>query len=188
MADVLARNWWAMALRGVVAILFGLFAFLYPGATLFALIIVFGAYALVDGIFSIVASIRAAKAHERWGQLLAVGILGILAAAVVWFYPGLAALGLLYVIAWWAIITGALEISAAFRLRQFMSDWWWWLIAGIASLVFGALLIWRPGPGALAVLWIIGTYAIAFGIFLLGLAWRLYSHSQRTKTMVGAPT
>lgn len=183
MLDVLARNWWAVAIRGVVAILFGLFAFLDPGATLIALIIVFGAYALIDGIFSIVSAIRSARAHERWGQLLVVGICGILAALIVWFYPGLAALGLLFVIAAWAIVTGALEVSAAFRLRQFMSDWWWWLIAGLCSIIFGLLLFWRPGAGALAVLWLIGIYAIAFGIFLLGLAWRLYSHASRTKAV-----
>ena len=183
MVDVLSRNWWAVALRGIVAILFGLFAFFYPGVTLYALIIVFGAYALVDGVFAIVSAIRAAQAHERWGQLLLVGIAGILAAAIVWFYPGLAALSLLFVIGAWAIVTGALEVSAAFRLRPLMSGWWWWLIAGLCSILFGALLFWRPGPGALAVLWLIGTYALAFGIFLLGLAWRLYTHSQRFKTI-----
>lgn len=179
MVHVLARNWWAIALRGVVAILFGLFAFLYPGATLFALIIVFGAYALVDGVFAIIASVRAAKSHERWLYLLLSGIVGILAAAVVWFYPGLAALTLLYVIGAYAIITGVLEIAAALRLRELMTDWWWWLVAGLASLIFGALLFWHPGVGALAVLWLIGTYAIAFGIFLLGFAWRLKAHQER---------
>jgi|SRR5579884_1170064 len=177
---VLARNWWAIALRGVVAILFGLFAFLFPGATLFALIIVFGAYALVDGIFSIVASVRAAQAHERWGQLLLVGVCGILAAAVVWFYPGLAALSLLYVIAAWAIVTGVLEVIAAFQLRKHMADWTWFL-AGVASIVFGLLLIWRPGAGALAVLWLIGVYAIIFGIALLAFAFRLRAHADRLK-------
>jgi uncharacterized membrane protein HdeD (DUF308 family) len=177
MVDVLARNWWAVALRGIAAILFGLFAFFYPGVTLFALVIVFGAYALVDGVFALVSAVRAAESHQRWGQLLLVGICGILAAAVVWFYPGLAALSLLFVIAAWAIVTGVLEVAASFQLRQYMKDWWWWLIAGLASIVFGVLLFWRPGAGALAVLWIIGTYAIAFGIFLLGLAWRLHEHA-----------
>jgi uncharacterized membrane protein HdeD (DUF308 family) len=181
MLHVLARNWWAIALRGIAAILFGLFAFLYPGATLFALIIVFGAYCLVDGVFSIVAAIRAAEAHERWGHLLLVGICGIIVAAIVWFYPRLAPLSLLYVIAAWALITGALEIMAAVRLRTQMADSWWWLIAGVASIIFGALLIWHPGAGALAVLWLIGTYAIAFGIFLLGFAWRLRAHAHHMK-------
>ncbi len=181
MLHVLARNWWAIALRGVVAILFGLFAFLFPGATLFALIIVFGAYALVDGVFSIVAAVRAAEAHERWGQLLLVGIAGIIVAAIVWFYPGLAALSLLFVIAAWALVTGVLEVIASFQLRGQMSGSWWWLIAGLASIVFGLLLVWHPGAGALAVLWIIGTYAIIFGIFLLGFAWRLRSHAQHLK-------
>jgi uncharacterized membrane protein HdeD (DUF308 family) len=180
MLHVLARNWWAFALRGIVAILFGLFAFLYPGATLFALIIVFGAYALVDGVFAIIAAARAAQSHERWGQLLLVGICGIVAAAIVWFYPGLAALGLLYVIAFWALVTGVLEVMAAFQLRRQMPDWWW-LVAGLASILFGALLIWHPGAGALAVLWLIGSYAIAFGIFLLGFAFRLRAHLHPVK-------
>jgi uncharacterized membrane protein HdeD (DUF308 family) len=183
MLDVLARNWWAIALRGAAAILFGLFAFVFPGATLFALIIVFGAYCLVDGVLAIVAAVRAAQSHERWGQLLLVGVCGIIVAAIVWFYPGLAALGLLYVIAAWALVTGVLELMAAFQLRRHMPDWWW-LIAGVASIVFGLLLVWHPGAGALAVLWLIGTYAIAFGIVLLGFAWRLRAHAHRLKEVI----
>jgi len=180
MLDVLARNWWAFALRGVLAILFGIFAFIYPGATLFALIIVFGAYALVDGVFLIVAAVRAAQAHERWGQLLIAGIFGILIAAVTWFYPGLTALSLLYVIAIWAIVTGILEIVAAFRLRAMITNEWSWVLAGLVSIAFGVALFMRPSAGALAVIWVIGIYAIAFGIFLLGLAWRLrgLAHTQ----------
>jgi uncharacterized membrane protein HdeD (DUF308 family) len=180
MLHVLARNWWAIALRGIAAIIFGLFAFLFPGSTLFALIIVFGAYSLIDGIFAIVAAVRAAEAHERWGQLLLVGICGVIVAAVVWFYPGLATLGLLYVIAAWALVTGVLEVIGAFKLRKQMPDWWW-LVAGLASILFGALVIWHPGAGALAVLWLIGTYAVAFGIFLLGFAWRLRAHAHHLR-------
>ena len=184
MLDVLARNWWAFALRGVVAILLGIFAFVDPGATLVVVIIVFGAYALVDGVFSIVAAIRAARAHERWGQLLLVGICGIVVAAIVWFYPGLAALSLLYVIAAWALITGVFEIMGAFKMRELSSGWWWWLIAGAASVLFGILLAWRPGAGILTLLWLLGAYAIAFGIFMLGFAWRLYALSSREKAPV----
>lgn len=178
MLDVLVRNWWVMALRGVAALLFGLFAFAFPGATLFALIIVFGAYALIDGIFAIVAAVQAMRRHDAWLWLLLVGICGVLAAGVAWLYPGLAALGLLYVIAFWAIVTGVFELMAAVQLRRNLPGEWWWVLAGFCSILFGALLLWHPGVGALAVLWLIGTYAIAFGIFMLGVALRLRAHGQ----------
>jgi uncharacterized membrane protein HdeD (DUF308 family) len=181
MVDVLARNWWAILIRGIAAILFGLCAFFIPGAALWALIILFGAYCLVDGVFAIVASVRAAQAHERWGQLLFTGVVGILAAAVTWFYPGLTALALLYVIAAWAIVTGVLEIIAAIRLRREMTGEFWWILAGLLSIVFGLFLVWQPGAGALAVIWVIGIYAIVFGAFLLGLAFRLRTHLQHAK-------
>lgn len=181
MVHVLARNWWAFALRGLIAIIFGIFAFVDPGATLFALIIVFGAYALVDGILAIIAAVRAAQSHERWGQLLLVGVVDIVIAGIVWFYPGLAALGLLYFIAFWAFATGVLELIAAFELRKQLTGEWWWALAGIVSIVFGALLLWHPAAGALAVLWLIGTYAIIFGLMLLGLAFRLRAHLEHSK-------
>lgn len=176
MLDVLARNWWAIAIRGIAAILFGLCAFFIPGAALWALVILFGAYCLVDGVFAIVAAIRAAQAHERWAQLLVAGVFGLLVAAITWFAPGLTALGLLYVIAAWAIVTGVLELVAAFELRRHLAGELWWVLAGLSSILFGLFLIWQPGAGALAVLWLIGAYAIAFGIFLVGLAIRLRGH------------
>lgn len=179
MLDVLARNWWAIAIRGIAAILFGLCAFFIPGAALWALVILFGAYCLVDGLFAIVAAVRAAQAHERWAQLMLVGLLGLAAAAITWFYPGLTALGLLYVIAAWAIVTGVLELVAAFELRRHLPGELWWVLAGLCSILFGLFLVWQPGAGALAVLWLIGAYAIAFGIFLLGLAFRLRGHLHR---------
>lgn len=179
MLDTISRNWWAIALRGVVAILFGLFVFFVPGPALLALIVVFGAYAFIDGILAIAAGFRAARSHERWLQLVLMGIFGVLVGLVTWFYPGLTALTLLYVIAAWAVVTGIMEIIAAFELRRHLPGEWWWLLAGLASVAFGVLLMWHPLVGALAVLWIIGTYAIAAGIFLLGLAWRLREHAHR---------
>lgn len=180
MVDVLARNWWAIAIRGIAAILFGLCAFFIPGAALFALVILFGAYCLVDGVFAIVAAVRAAQAHERWAQLLLTGIFGVIVAAITWFAPGITALSLLYVIAAWAVVTGVLELVAAFELRRQLEGELWWVLAGLCSVVFGVFLIWHPGAGALAVLWLIGGYAIAFGIFLLGLAFRLRAHVHRS--------
>lgn len=181
MIDVLARNWWAIAIRGVAAVLFGLCAFFIPGAALWALVVLFGAYCLIDGAFAIIAAVRAAQAHERWVQLLLVGVVGIAIGAVTWFAPGLTALGLLYVIAAWAVVTGAFELIAAFQLRRHLPGELWWILAGLSSIVFGLLLIWDPGTGALAVLWLIGAYAIAFGIFLLGVAFRLRAYLHRMK-------
>lgn len=182
MLDVLARNWWAIALRGIVAILFGVCAFFIPGAALWALIILFGAYSLVDGVLAILAAVRAAQAHERWAQLLVAGIFGVAIAAITWFAPGITALALLYVIAAWAVVTGILELVAAFELRRHLAGELWWVLAGLCSVVFGVFLIWQPGAGALAVLWLIGAYAIAFGIFLLGLALRLRGQLHRQTT------
>jgi uncharacterized membrane protein HdeD (DUF308 family) len=186
MIDVLARNWWALAIRGVAAILFGVFAFFIPLAALWALIILFGAYSLVDGVFAIIAAVRAAQAHERWAQLLVAGIFGIVIAAITWLAPGLTALALLYLIAAWAVVTGVFEIIAAFELRKHIEGEFWWLLAGLCSIVFGLFLFWRPGTGALAVLWLIGAYAIAFGVFLLGLALRLRGHLRRRHTAATA--
>jgi uncharacterized membrane protein HdeD (DUF308 family) len=181
MLDTLSRNWWAMALRGLAAILFGLFAFFVPGPTFALLVIVFGAYALVDGVLAVAAAIVAARSHERWLNLLGMGLFGILVGAVTWLYPELTAITLLYLIAAWAVVTGILELIAAFELRRHLPSEWWWVLAGLASVAFGLLLMWHPSVGALAVMWIIGTYAIAFGIFLLGLAWRLREHLHRLR-------
>ncbi|HZZ64444.1 MAG TPA: HdeD family acid-resistance protein [Candidatus Baltobacteraceae bacterium] len=176
MVDALARNWWAIALRGVLAIIFGIVAVLLPAAALFALVIVFGAYSFVDGIFAVVASVRAAQAHERWLPLLLMGIAGILAGLITWFYPAITAIVLLYLIAIWAIVTGVLEIIAAVQLRRQIQGEWLWLLAGVISIIFGLFILWRPGAGALSVIWVIAVYAIAFGITLLGLAFRLRGH------------
>lgn len=179
MIDVLARNWWVIALRGVLAIVFGIVAILLPGAALFALVIVFGAYSLVDGIFAVVASLRAAQTHERWLPLLFMGVAGVLAGLVTWFYPAITAIVLLYVIAVWAIITGIFEVVAAFQLRRQLQGEVLWLIAGLISILFGLFILWRPGAGALSVIWVIAVYAIAFGMFLIGLAFRLRNHLHR---------
>jgi uncharacterized membrane protein HdeD (DUF308 family) len=172
----LARNWWAIALRGVAAILFGILAFFWPGITLFVLIIFFGAYLFVDGIFSIVAAVRAAGEQERWWLLLIQGILGVLAGLVAFFWPGLTALALLYFIAAWAIVTGALEIAAAIRLRREIVGEWALGLSGALSVIFGVLLVVLPAPaGLLSLVWLVGAYAVASGVLLLILAFRVRS-------------
>lgn len=176
MLNVLSRNWWALAVRGVASVLFGIIALAVPGIALYVLVVLFGAYCLVDGVFALVAAVRQAEAHERWAHLLFVGIFGILVAAITFFFWQLTALALLYLIAAWAVVTGILELVAAFELRRHMPGDLWWVAAGLASIAFGVLLIWRPLTGALAVVWILGIYAIVFGGFLIGLSLRLKAH------------
>lgn len=171
---VLSRNWWALALRGLAAVLLGLAAFLLPGITLAALILLFGAYMLVDGVFAIVAAVRAAGREARWWLLLGEGILGVLAGIVALVWPGLTALALLYFVAAWAIVTGILKIVGAIRLRKEIEGEWALILGGALSVLFGVLLAVIPAPaGILSLLWLIGAYAVAFGVVLIILAFRL---------------
>jgi len=173
---VLARNWWALALRGLAAILFGLLAFAWPGITLFVLVLFFGAYMLVDGIFAIVAAVRAAGGEARWWLLLVEGILGVLAGLVAFFWPGLTALALLYFIAAWAIVTGILQIVGAIRLRREIEGEWALILSGALSVLFGVLLAVIPAPaGLLSLVWLVGIYAVVTGVLLLVLAFRVRS-------------
>jgi len=175
--QVLARNWWALALRGVFAIIFGLIAWLRPGITLYALVLLFGAYSFVDGIFGVAAAVRAAERHTRWGWLLVEGIAGIVTGIIAFVVPGITALVLLYLIAAWALVTGVLELIAGFQLRGHLANEWLLLLGGAASIIFGVILIVHPGAGALALIWLIGSYAIIFGILILWLAFRLRGHA-----------
>jgi uncharacterized membrane protein HdeD (DUF308 family) len=180
MLRVLARNWWALVLRGLFAVLFGLAAFFWPGITLAALVLLFGAYALADGIFAIVAAITGADRQTRWWALLLEGIAGILAATATVVWPGLTALALLYLIAAWAIVTGIFEIVAAVRLRREIEGEWLLGLSGMASVRFGLYVAAFPGPGALAVVWIIGAYALVAGILLIALGLRLRGRDERS--------
>ncbi|HLK60488.1 MAG TPA: HdeD family acid-resistance protein [Chthonomonadaceae bacterium] len=175
-----ARNWWALALRGVLAILFGVLAFAMPLNTVTVLVWLFGAYVLVDGIFACITAVRAAGHGERWGFLLFEGILGILAGIITFAWPAITVLTLLYLIAFWAIFTGALEIAAAIRLRKLIENEWMLALTGGVSLLLGILLILAPAAGLLVlawmIAWMVGAYAILFGLLLLGLAFRLRRH------------
>ena len=177
---VLARNWWMLALRGVLAIIFGLAAFLWPGLTLTVLVLLFGAYALVDGVFAVIAGVRRYGERERWWALVLEGLAGIVIGVLTFLWPGITAFALLYLIAAWAILTGVLEIAAAIRLRREIEGEWLLGLSGVASVIFGVLLMILPGPGALALIWLIGAYAIVFGVLLLVLAFRLRSLREAT--------
>jgi uncharacterized membrane protein HdeD (DUF308 family) len=169
----LARNWWAFVFRGVVAILFGVLAFVRPGITLEALVLLFAFWALFDGVLALIGSVGAAEAHEPWWPLVLIGLLGIAAGVVTLKWPGITALALLLVIAYWSIFRGILEIIAAFRLRELIQGEGWLIVAGLASIAFGVLLVIYPGSGLLAVVWLVGIYAVIFGISQLMLGFRL---------------
>jgi uncharacterized membrane protein HdeD (DUF308 family) len=160
-------------LTGIVAILFGVLAFLRPGITLEALVLLFAFWALFDGVFALISSVGAAEAHEPWWPLVLMGLLGIAAGILTLKWPGITALALLLVIAFWSIFRGILEIVAAVRLRDLIPGEWWLIIAGIASIAFGVLLVIYPGSGLLAVVWLIGIYAVIYGIVMLMLSFRL---------------
>ncbi len=168
-AELLANYWWAIALRGVAGIIFGVLAFVMPVLTLAALVMLFGAYALVDGIFNVVAAASGRSGARSWWALLVAGLVGIGAGLVTFFMPGLTALALAYVIAAWAIAIGVLEIIAAIRLRKAIRNEWWLAASGVLAIVFGVLLMLAPGAGALAVVLWIGAYGFVYGIFLVAL-------------------
>jgi len=174
MLALMARNWWVIAIRGVAAIAFGVLTILWPTLSLVGLVFLFGAYALVDGVSSVIAAVRGDPATRGHGLSVAVwGIAGIIAGVIAFINPGLTAITLLYVIAAWAIIVGAMQIYAAYRLRREIQGEWLLAIGGVASMAFGILILVAPGAGALSLLALIATFAIIFGASLLALAWRL---------------
>ena len=172
---VVSRLWWALVLRGVVAILFGLIAFFWPGITLVSLVLMFGAYAFIEGIASVVLGIREYGERERWWGTLLSGLVSVGAGIVTLLSPGITALALLTLIAVWAILRGGLDIVAAIRLRHVIQGEWLLALGGILSIGFGLLLLARPGAGALAVVWWIGAYALVLGAVLIVLGFRARS-------------
>lgn len=182
MIELLKRNWWVFAIRGVAGILFGLAALFWPGITLAVLVFLFGAYAILDGVFALVTAFRHRRELPHGWALALEGIAGLAAGAVTWAWPGITALALLFVIAAWAIVTGVFEIVTAIRLRREIDHEWLLALSGIASLVVGTILVMRPASGALALIWLIGAYALGFGALLFALAvWlRVSGHARPT--------
>ena len=178
MDKLLVRNWWAVGLRGLLAILFGILALVVPGITLIVLIAFFGAYVLIDGIVAIYLAIRGRENNRNWGWLLVEGIAGVLIGIITFRWPGVTTFVLLAFIAAWAIITGVMEIFEAIELRRVIDNEWLLILSGAASVLFGVLLLLFPSGGALALVWLIGIFALIFGILLLVLSWRLRAMSQ----------
>lgn len=174
----LTRNWWTWLVRGIAAVIFGVLAWLWPGLTWITIAIFFGAYALVDGIFAIVATIRAAETHRRWWPFLIEGVVGILIAAIAFYDIRVVIAALYLTIAAWAFLTGIFELVAAFQLRKHIANEIWLILGGLASIAFGALMLLYPIIAAITIIYIIAAYAIIFGFIMIGFSFRLRGHAQ----------
>ena len=176
MLPTVSGNWWALAVRGVAAVLIGLVALAWPGLTLAVLIILYGAFAVVDGGFAIVAGLRGTGGTRRW-LLLAEGVLGLLAGLVALFWPGLTAVVVLYVFSFWAIFGGLLRILGAILLRREINNMWTMALGGALWVLLGIVLAILPGAGLLAVAWVIGVLTLAMGVTLIIQAFRARGQS-----------
>jgi len=187
LSEILAESWWLVGLRGILGIIFGLICLLNPTLAVQVFVILFAAYMLVDGVFAIFSGIKAARNGERWGLLIVEGIVDLAAGAVAVFRPAITLVALVWVIAIWAIVSGGLMLGAAFALKHDYGRWWL-ALGGIASLVFGILLVIEPLIGAVVLTMWIGAYAIVFGVFLLVLGFQLHSRREEHKSKAPAAT
>jgi len=177
MKSILAQYWWLVALRGVIGIAFGIIALMMPVATILALLLVFSAYMLVDGGFALYAAYQAARQRKKWGLLVLQGLANLVAGVLAVFWPGLTVLAFVLLLAAWALVSGCLQIAAAFRVN---SGRWWLVLGGLVSLVYGALLVAAPLIGAVVLTWWMGAWAIVFGAFLIVAAFRLRSRRDQS--------
>ncbi len=184
MLETVARHWWILVLRGVLALVLGVLALFVPGVTALALALLFGAYALIDGIVAIVAAVRMSRAGGSWGWLLAEGIAGVVFGLAALAFPGITLLFLIYIVAAWAIVTGLTGISTAWRVREHIKGEWLWIVAGLLSIAFGCLVFFEPAYGLFAVVYTFAFYAILTGVTFVGLGIRLRAHPARTGTAV----
>lgn len=168
-------DWRALLIRGVAAVAFGILTLTWPGLTLWALVLLWGAFVLVDGVATLAAVLtRQPGSEDDRGLLVLRGTVGIAAGIVTFVWPDITALALLFVIAAWAFVTGLVELTAAVRLRRVVDHAWLLGLAGVLSVVFAVVLVITPGPGALVITWLIGWYALVWGGVLLALAWRAW--------------
>jgi uncharacterized membrane protein HdeD (DUF308 family) len=186
LSEVLADGWWAVGLRGILGILFGLICLLTPGLAVQVFIILFAAYMFVDGVFAIISGIKAARNGERWGLLILEGIVDLAAGVIAVLWPGITLVALIWLIAVWATVSGILMLSSAFNLNLDYGRWWL-ALGGIASIIFGILLVIEPLIGAVVLTMWIGAYALVFGVFLLILAFQLHSRKEERMRAAAAP-
>ncbi len=170
--SALHRSWWLLLLRGIAAVAFGVLTFVWPQISLLTLIMVYGVYALIDGVLALIAAIRGGGFVPRWWLALG-GVVSILAAVVAFAWPGLTALVLVYLIGFWSILRGVLEIIGAIRLRNEIANEWTLGVAGALSVIFGLILVFMPGAGALGLLWLIAAWAVLFGLLLIWVAFKV---------------
>src|SRR5262245_47689041 len=175
MLTVLARKWWLLLINGTGAILFGLMAFAWPGITLLTLVVLYGAYCIVDGVTALAEATARDQEGRAWGRMIFVGIVSIAVGVGAFIWPGITTAALLLIIAIWAILRGVLEIIAAIELRKVIHNEWLLIVAGVLSILFGVALLVKPQAGALAMVWLIGCFAIAHGILRVALAFKLRS-------------
>ena len=173
--EALKRYWWVPVIRGISGIVFGIIAFAYPGIALATLVLLFGAWMLIDGVFRVVGATAGRASDPDWGFHLIIGILGIVVGILTFRAPRITALALIIYVAAWALMIGAAEIALAVKLRREIKGEWFLILMGLASIVFAVLLLWNPGPGALALLWLIASYAIVFGVLAIFFGFRLRS-------------
>ena len=186
-AETLVQNWWLFTLRGVLGIIFGILALIFPGPTILSLVLLFSAYMLVDGIFGIISAVRAIRRKEdRWGLLIFEGLLDIATGVVAFLWPGLTVVAFVWLIAAWAIVSGGLMTAAGFRLN-IEHGRWWLVLGGLLSLAYGVLLIITPLIGAVVLTWWLGAYALVFGVALVIFSFKLRSrqHERVSPTAVG---
>ena len=186
LAAIFFRHWWVLLLRGVLAVAFGVLTWFRPEISLASLVLFFGVYAFSDGVLGVWMAVSGRKEHEHWWILLLWGIVGIGAGLLAFAAPGITALVLLFYIAVWAISTGVLEIAAAIRLRKEIEGEWWLILCGLTSVVFGCILLVRPGEGALALLWMIAVFSVLFGVLLVLLAFRMRKFAKQNTRVEGA--
>jgi uncharacterized membrane protein HdeD (DUF308 family) len=188
MLDRMSRDRWIIALQGVAAIVFGLVAFVWPGITLLSLVFLFGAYAIVDGVLALIRGLRRDRDGRRDGWRVVLGVVGIAAGVIAFTAPDITALALLLVIAAWAIVSGAIELIAAYQLRDVIEREWLLVLDGAIGILFGVVLVAFPSTGALAVVWLIGAFAVASGVILLMIAFRLRGRARGTGTSAASPS
>jgi uncharacterized membrane protein HdeD (DUF308 family) len=191
MLNLLARNWWVFAIRGVLAVLFGVFAFVQPEITLTVLVAFLAAYLLVDGVTLLISLVRGDTEARRSAWSVGImGILGVAAGIAAFVWPDITALTLLFVLAFWAISMGVFQVLAAIRLRREIEGELWMAIGGLLSIAFAAFLLFDPEAGLLSLVWLVGIWAVAFGITNLVLAWRLrtfHGDAAELREAAGAP-
>jgi uncharacterized membrane protein HdeD (DUF308 family) len=173
MIETLKRHWWVPVIRGIAAIVFGIIAFVYPGITVATLVLFFGAWVLIDGIFRVVGAIGHRASDPDWGWHIVIGIVGIIVGLLTFHAPQITALALIIYIAAWALMIGATEIAFAIKLRREIKGEWFLILMGLASIVFAILLLWNPIAGAAAVIWLIAWYAVVLGILAIFFGFRL---------------